>query len=355
MPSAFAPPASRRGRGRGLLVIGLIVLVLLLALGGGALVANASLSSTYSPQRAVTDYFAAQASGNVKDMMSNATYLRGDGSYAQFFGLDAVTLMMAIAENRAIKDVKVTGVREVDSSTSTVTVSMTWDGAPLVHDYTVRKDHSRAHDYFFYSWRVDIPYTTISVTLPNQAGQLEVDHLVLPTGVTDSSIDVIQGYHSVSMLATAFYDLTTQSVNGVTGDKSIGFASTIGPGAIASAASAVKDAFTSCDSAKYDECPNHTYRAPNRAGYIYYLTMPGYPELDYTTYVFTISGDVTTNMKLVIPPETGKVTGSGTCASVLTLNGNRKYKFSGTWTATLTWGGSDFGADVLFECAQSKA
>src|SRR5262245_27446836 len=69
------PPARRRRRFWTFLIVGVVAIVVLGALGGGgAALANASLSSTYSPQRAVTDYFAAQARGDVDGMMSNATF-----------------------------------------------------------------------------------------------------------------------------------------------------------------------------------------------------------------------------------------------------------------------------------------
>src|SRR4029077_14952223 len=91
MPPAFAPPqAARKGGRRGLLIGAIVAVFLILVLGGGAALANASLSSTYSPKAAVSDYFAAQARGDVDGMWSNATYMNGGGSDS-LFNQDAVT------------------------------------------------------------------------------------------------------------------------------------------------------------------------------------------------------------------------------------------------------------------------
>ena len=75
-PAPFALPAGKPSHtGRVLLIIGLIVVLILAALGGGAFVANASLSSTYSPERAVTDYLAAQKKGAIDAFRASlATY-----------------------------------------------------------------------------------------------------------------------------------------------------------------------------------------------------------------------------------------------------------------------------------------
>src|SRR5438094_334739 len=91
-PPPQAPP--RRRSGRMLLVIGIIAVVLLAALGGGGVLANASLSSTYSPQKAVSDYLAAMGKGDVNGVMSNATFLSDDSASSQFFTKDAVTVTM---------------------------------------------------------------------------------------------------------------------------------------------------------------------------------------------------------------------------------------------------------------------
>src|SRR3981189_3358350 len=91
-PSVPAAPHRRR---RWPLVMGLVG-VLVLALAGGAFAANSSLSQTYSPQRAVADYFAAQQRGDVNAMWSRASYTRGDGSYERLFNQSALRAMMQL-------------------------------------------------------------------------------------------------------------------------------------------------------------------------------------------------------------------------------------------------------------------
>jgi hypothetical protein len=357
-PQAIAAAAPARSGGRGwqvAIAIILIAVFVIAAAGTGAFVANASLSSQYSPQRALSDFFKAQAVGDVDGMLSNATFLRGDGAYDQFFNKDALTQMLSLAQNRDVSNVKVTSSQVVDSATSVVTVSMTWAGNRRTHAYTVRKDTARVHDYFYYSWRVDIPSASISVTLPNQGGNIEVDSLSLPTGASQSAIQVIEGYHTVTMQSTPFYDRASQVAPAVDANPSITFGGTLSEGAVAQASIAVKAAFPNCNAGVYYDCPGHLYHAPNNPGYIYYLTLPGYPEIDYTTYEYTVSGDPSTGMKLVVLVEPSKMSASGTCAYRLTVNGSQHYNFKGTWTATLTWSGGGFGADVIGDCETSKA
>src|SRR5690242_18876539 len=96
------PPQApaRRSSGRMLLIIGIIAVVLLALLGGGGVLANASFSSTYSPQRAVSDNFSAMGRGDVNGMMANATFLSDDSASSQFFTRDAVTAMMTADQNK---------------------------------------------------------------------------------------------------------------------------------------------------------------------------------------------------------------------------------------------------------------
>src|SRR5438105_8441090 len=179
-PVVQPPPARRAGRGRVLLVVGIIAVFLIAALGGGAIFANAQLSTTYSPQRAVTDYFAALGRGDVTGMMSNAQFLPGDPSYSQYFGKDAAKALVAVDQDRQSSQVSISSTQPVDDTTSTVKVSLTWGGTPRSMNNTVTKDICRVHYVFYDSWRVDIPYTTITVTLPNQPGSVQVDDVSLP-------------------------------------------------------------------------------------------------------------------------------------------------------------------------------
>jgi hypothetical protein len=71
--------------------------------------------------------------------------------------------------------------------------------------------------------------------------------------------------------------------------------------------------------------------------------------------VFSLTSDPTTNMKLVVGTEAGKVAASGVCAFTLTVDGTRKYTFKGTWAATLTMSGGSVGYNLNYDCLKSKA
>ena len=361
-PQVYAPypvapaPAKQRRTGRLLLIIG-IVLVLLLALGGvAAVVANATLMSTYSAQKTITDYFAAQKSGNTAYMLANANFLKGDGSYSEYFDEGGLKAMLAIPQNTDIQDVNVASTTVVDSNTTTVNVTLTWAGHHIVQAYTVHRDLARVHYNFYNSWRIDIPFQSIKVTLPNQPGSIAVDGLGLPQGAL-SDIQVIQGFHKVTMDATALYDKASADADAIVADASVIFPSTISATATAAAKTAIKNAFKLCDKATNAEkfCLGHTYYAPNAPGFIYYFTLPGYGDVYYSRYVYSLTADPTKNMKLVVSSDAGKVAASGTCAFTFTADGSRKYYFKGTWTATLTTSGSSFGYNLTYFCTDSKA
>jgi hypothetical protein len=288
-------------------------------------------------------------------MWTNATYLRGDGSYHQFFNQDALHQMFALPQNKDISNVKVMSSQVIDAATTTLTVSMTWAGNQRTHDYTVRKDAARVHDYFYDSWRVDIPSVTINVSLPSQGGAVEVDSLSLPAGAPANRIQVVEGYHTVTMQSTPFYDRASQIAAGVDTDSTVSFPATLSSTAVAAAAASIKAAFPkNCNAGLYGNCLDHTYHAPSTA-YIYFLRLPGYTEIDYTSYVYTLSADPTPGMKLVVDLESSYISASGTCAVKLTVDGSRHYKFSGDWNATLTWSNGGFVADVVPICNKAKA
>jgi hypothetical protein len=350
-PGYAPPPASKKGGSRGLLIGAIVAVFLILVLGGGALLANASLSSTYSPKAAVADYFAAQARGDVNGMWSNATYVTGGGSDT-LFSKDAVTAMMANDQNKAVSNVSVTSTQDLDSSTSKVSVAMSWGGTQITHTYTVSKDTARVHDLFYYSWRVDIPSWPINVTLPNQPGAVSVDGIAVSS---PSAIQVIQGYHTVKMLSTDIYDEASQTANASDGAASVTFPTTVGQGAFKAATDAIKKAFANetCDAAQYYDCPNHQYKVP--AGYYDTLPAPGGDIRANSSWVIVFNGDQTTGMKLVVTTESGKVTASGTCAMTMTVDGSKTYQFKGTWTATLVFSSSGVSSDVLENCDSARA
>ena len=357
-PPPEGPPATSqsapRGRGsRRWLVIGIVVVLLLAVLGGGAAYANASLSSTYSPQRAVTDYFAAQGRGDLNGMLSNATYLKGAGADAQFFGRDALTKMLTLSQNTAVADVKVIATLEVDASTSKVTVSMTWAGNQRTHGYTVRKDTARVHDFFYDSWRVEIPSTTVNVALPNQPGGIQMDGITVTANGTTTAIQVIEGYHSVTMLKTDFYDSASQVVDAADGNATVSFPSKVSSSFSAAAATSIKAAFVSCDASSDSYCIDHTYQVPS-GHYEAFTGFPGYSEIDaYSNWSFTFSSDPTAGMALVVTPNPGKLTSSGKCAVTMTVDGSSHYNFSGTWVATLTYTSGTFATAVVYNCTSA--
>ena len=352
MPSGFAaPPAARKGGRRGLVIGAIVAVFLILLLGGGAALANASLSSTYSPKAAVMGFFAAQARGNVDAMWSNATFETGGGSQ-DFFSKDAVTAMMANDKNRDVGNVSVISTQDPDSSTSKLSVAMTWAGTQITQTYTVSKDTSRVHDLFYYSWRVEIPAWAIGVTLPNQAGPVQVDGISVSS---PSSVEVIQGYHSVKMTGTDIYDEATQVANASDGSTNVTFPTAVSQGAFKAASDSVKGAFANetCDASKYFDCPNHKYTVPSG----YYDTLPaaGGDIRANSSWVIVFTGDPTTNMKLVVTADAGKVTASGTCTMTLTVDGNKTYHFTGDWTGTLTYSSGGVASDVLENCDAARA
>jgi len=323
-----------------------------------AALANASLTSTYSAAKTVTDYFAAQKSGNTSFMIANANYLRGDGSYSQYFDSGGLNAMLAIPQNTDITDVKVASTTVVDANTTTVNVTMTWAGHHVVQAFTVHRDLGRVHYSFYNSWRIDIPFASINVTLPNQPGGIAVDGLTLPQGAL-KDIQVIEGFHKVTMDATDLYDKASTDADAIASGTAVSFPSTISPTALASTRSVIKKAFNICDKATNasEACLGHTYYAPNQANTIYFFTsLPGYGQVQYTRFVWSLTSDLTKNMKLVVSSDTGKMAASGSCAFTLTIDGSRKYNFKGTWTATITVSAGTFDYSAISgDCLKSKA
>ena len=352
----YAPPPqapARRGSGRMLLIIGIIAVVVLALLGGGGVLANVSLSSTYSPQRAVSDYFAAMGRGDANGMMSNATFLSDDSASSQFFTKDAVTAMMAADQNKQISSVKVGSASRVDDSTDSVSVTLSWGGTSRNLTYKVRKDSSRVHYLFYPSWRVQVPFTTMTFNLPNPGGGLQVDGLSL--SANSKKAEAIQGFHSVTMQATDFYSANTQIADGVDGSPTVAFPTDLNSTAKAAAAASIKAAFgnVTCDVTKYFDCPNHRYTV--RAGYYDVLPAAGGDIRANSSWSLAFVGDPTTNMKLTVPTDIGKVDASGTCAMKLTVDGTKTYNFAGAWTGTLTWTAGAFNSDVIINCDTSRA
>ena len=330
-----------------------MVVLVLGGLGAGGYFANASLTSTYSAERAVTDYFAAQKRGDVSGMTSNATFLHGDGSFNYLFSEGALRAMMGVQQNLDIQDVGVKSTRVIDDSTRAITVSMTWNGAPRSSQYTVRKDTARVHYALYDSWRVEIPYVTIEVSRPLQGGAIAMDGLPMPTGFT-GTIQTIQGFHKVTMESNFLYEGSSQVVDGIAVSPVAKFGGTLSASAVAAAAAAVTAGFGVCDAAKFTNCFGHTYSAPVKAYTIYYLTYPGYPEIDFKNYVLSLTSDPTTTMTLVVGIERGIVSVSGPCSATLTVDGSRHFTFSGAFSGHLTWANEAFTASIGWNCATQK-
>ncbi len=334
------------------LIIGIVAVVVLAALGGGGALANASLSSTYSPQRAVSDYLSAMGRGDASGMMSNANFLSDDLASSQFFTKDGLTAMLAVDQNKQISNVKVSSASTVDDSTDSVSVTLSWGGTPRNLTYKVRKDPSRVHYLFYPSWRVQVPFTTITVTVPNQGGGVQVDGVSLPAA--SKKTEAIQGVHSVAMQATDFYSANTQIADGVDGSPIVAFPTDLSSSAKAAAGGSIKAAFANvtCDVTKYFDCPNHRYNV--RAGYYDLLPAPGGDIRANSWWSLAFVGDPTTSMKLTVSTTSGKVDATGICGMTLTVDGKSTYNFVGVWTGTLTWTAGAFNSDVTEDCDVSR-
>ena len=350
---AAPPPAKPRRTGLVLLIIGLVLVLLLAAGGVAAVLANASLTSTYSPDQAVVDYLAAQKKGDAVFMFNNANFLRGDGSYSEYFDAGGIAAMLALPQNTDIQDVRVASTTVVDSNTSTVNVTMTWAGHHVVRAYTVHKDLTRVHYNFYYSWRIDIPFASINLTLPNQPGSIAVDGLTLPQGAV-KDIQVVQGFHKVTMGSSDIYDNASMDADAIDSGPSVVVPGTISAAAIATAKKTAKQGFSNCKTIVY-QCLNKVYNAPNKPGFIYYFTLPGYGDVPYLTYKYTLTSDPTAGMKVVVDAADGKLLVSGTCAYTMTIDGSKQYLLKGSWKGTLTVISGGWGYDLLTDCVKSKA
>lgn len=350
-PAANVERGEARPRNLWLVVVATALLEILV-LGGGSLAAYELRSGMYSPERAVTDYFAAQSQGDVSGMMANATFQQG--SNREFFSQGAIVAMMQLPQNKDVHNVKVVSSQAIDATTRSVAVSMIWGGQHRSQTYTVRKDNSRFRDFVFRYWRIVIPFATIHITLPNQPGPVQVDG-IMPATSDVSSVQVVDGYHQVTMSANDFYDRASQVVDAVDSPPNAEFIpAVVSPGTAALAAAAVKLAFPNCDASVYTGCLNHTYSAPND-GRRYFFPLPGYGQVFWTTYKVALVGDPTSDMKLVIPPDAGKVNASGTCTVTVTFDGTSNYNLAGPWTATLTVDNGRFTADLASNCWANKA
>jgi hypothetical protein len=332
-------------------VAAVFVLGIVAAIAGYAI----SISRANSPEQVVRTYFDAQKRGDVNAMMSTAHYMRGDGAYERFFDRSAVAAMVEVPQNRDIRDLKVVSTKNFDSSTAVVTVSMNWAGMDRTVPVRVRKNSPDLVVPFLTSWSVEMWSANITLELPIQAGKVSVDGIEVP-GDAPASVQVIAAFHKVDMAKTPLYDGASHIADAVTGEPNVALDGNLSQSVMASAAKAIKAGALVCDPVKYYDCAGHKYVAPIKAGFVYYLTMPGYGEVDYASYVFTLTGDMTKGMKVTPAEESGRLFASGKCTVTMTVNGSRTYRFSGDWSADLTVvDGGAFTADVVPNCEKAKA
>src|SRR5713226_6679089 len=348
-PTAPAESPKRPARDRRPVVGAALVAILVLAAGGVG--GNALLSSIYSPERAVTDYFAAQSRGDAGRMVANAIFQ--PGLNPELFTRSAIQSMMNVRQNSDLRNIKVASSQPIDLSTQSVAVSMTWADKPHSETYTVRRDNSQARLFFYHAWRIVIPSVTIHISLPNQPGLVEVDGIT-PSASDVSFVQVVEGYHKMTMTATFAYDTTSQVVDTADGSRTANFAPSVSSTVAAEAGTAIRFAFTNCDASQYTGCFGHTYSAPND-GQRWFWSLPGYGQVFWTTYRITLLGDPTSGMTLDVPTDAGTLHASGTCTVTYTIDGNKDYYLAGTWTAMLTWANSSFIALVVADCVEMKA
>ena len=350
--TAVGPPLATRRRRRALIPVVTLLLVML-ALGVFAVMANASLSRQYSPEAAIRSYFAAQQRGDVSGMWANAVFERPDASAARFFDRAALASMMKIEGNSALREVRILSVKKVDSSTEKATISMLWKGTRLSQDYTVRRDAGEVHWFLYPSWKIQVPSTTVQLKLPNQAGTVNLDGIPAPVS-GQSVLYTMMGYHAVSMDATSLLAESHIMVDGRDQLATATVSGTLLVGRVTDAGTALHKALDSCDVARYDGCFKHTYLARDNK-FIYYMTVPGYGDVNYTRYSYALVGDPASGMTITVEPQAGDVSISGSCASALTVNGGRTYQLKGDFTGKLHWSGGEFASDVTWDCAKAKA
>ena len=231
-------------------------------------VGNAQLSSTYSAQQAVRLYLAAQARGDAAGMQANATFVHGDGSYSQFFDRSALNAMLQLHRNTDLRGVTIVSDRAVSGTKHAVTVEAVWAGSSSRQTLMAVPDPSRSQFGIYHPWRVQVPASTIRLSLPKQAGAVKIDGIPLPAGST-SALQVIPGFHLVSMDGTDLLDGTNSTVDARAAAVDVPLNGALSQKAVALAKTAVTDTFQGdCDTAKYHDCLGHTYRAPDQ-NYIY--------------------------------------------------------------------------------------
>jgi hypothetical protein len=344
-PNGAGPPRARR-RTRPFL-IGAAIAVMLVS--GAAVGANLLLAGMYSPQQALFDYLRAQSRGDVNGMWQKGVFQGGEGAYHVFFTREALAAMMSDARNTLVSGVSVTSARQLDGNTDIVTASLDWYGTQGSIDFHVVKDTSQMHWLFYPSWRVVAPTATINFTYPNQGGSITIDGLPLPDS-SGSAIAVLSGQHRTTMAATAIVAAESHTVDVSLPSSSapVEFHDVLAPAASKAAADSVKQAFVTCDAAKYLRCIDHTYSAPTD-GNLYFFVAPDGSHVFYTHYTVSLVGDPTANMTTTFELQDGQLSVSGACTTRI-ATGARNVDHAATFDGKLTWNGSSFDSDVTWTC-----
>jgi hypothetical protein len=332
-------------------LIALIIVLVLVA--AGALVLNVLLSSAYSPQSAVRDYFAAQQRGDAAAMWANARYVHPDGAYGAFFDRTALAAMMKVKANANLRNLRVGRFDTVDSSSKVVTVSMTWNGQQISQPFRVREDSGDVHWLLYPSWKIDIPSREVRLGLPYQAAPISLDGIAAPQS-SQNVFDAIMGFHNVMMDASSLLKSQQVLVDARQEPASATVPGTLQDARLADIRKGIRDSLEACDPARYQDCVNHTYSAPDR-NYVWIFMVPGTGNVDWTTYRYTERGDLGADVSVTIEAADGLVDVQGTCAETLTINGTRTFALKGDYGGTMRWDGNAFTADTLgFDCARDK-
>jgi hypothetical protein len=332
-------------------VIALVAVLVLTA--AGLLVLNAVLTSTYSPESAVRDYFAAQKRADAAAMWANARFVHPDGAYGAFFDKTALADMMKVKANANVRDLRIGRFETVDSSSKAVTISMTWDGQKISQPFRVRQDSGDVHWLLYPSWKIDIPSRVVRLGLPYQAAPISLDGISAPQS-SQNVFDTIMGFHKVMMDASSLLKGQQVLVDARQEPASATIPGTLQDARLADIRKGIHDSLEACDPARYQDCVNHTYSAPNR-NYVWIFTVPGAGDVSWTTYRYTDRGDPGADVSVTIDAADGLVDVQGTCAETLTIDGTRTFALKGDYGGTMRWDGNAFTADTLgFDCARDK-
>lgn len=335
--------------GSGFRALAVALAAVLVLLSGAAIVANALLTSFYSPERTIQDYFAAQSHGDASGMYSRANFLGNSFSTDNRFDLTAIQRMMALPANADLREIHISGERTLGDSARSFRVSLRWAGRPWSRELTVRKDPSRSHLLVYPDWRVLIQPSTINLELPNQPGKLTIDGVASPLDQAEPR-QVIPGYHRLDMARTPFWNAISEQISALD-SANVTIVGTINAAARTDIATSILSSIHDCNVNEY--CFDRTYTAP-KDGNIHYLILPGYGNVDYLTYSSALAGDPTADMTVQVSTEPNKGTATGSCRETLTINGSAKYQFRGTWNAPVTWTPDGFEGETYFDCHQQR-